>query len=139
MTSIERQLDRYLLLLRNKIREKGYTQLEVQERLGWGRSYITQLLAKQKTLRLDQLFSILQVIGVDPREFFAELNAGPRRAPTGRRRPLEPSDASPEKELGDLSSLLKGLAKLLIEKKVITAMELSVTIQVAEAESKLPN
>ncbi len=139
MTSIERQLDRYLLLLRSKIRERGYTQLEVQERLGWGRSYITQLLSKQKTLRFDQVFSILGVIGVDPSEFFAELNAGPRRPPTRRRQAPVSSGATPEKELADLSALLQGLAKLLIEKKVITATELSTTIQLAEAESRLPN
>ena len=37
MNSIERELDRVLTLLRNKIREQGFTQLEVQEALGWGR------------------------------------------------------------------------------------------------------
>ena len=41
MTTLERELDRVLTLLRNKIRERGFTQLEVQEALGWGRSYIS--------------------------------------------------------------------------------------------------
>ncbi len=139
MISIDRQLDRYLALLRNKMREKGYTQLEVQESLGWGRSYLSQLLTKQKTLRFEQVFSILRVIGVEPREFFTELVAGPPRSPAVRRQPAPSSGALSEKQLEDLSSLLQGLVKLLITKKVITAAELSTTIQVAEAECRLPN
>ena len=38
MLSVDRELDRVLTLLRNKIRERGFTQLEVQEALSWGRS-----------------------------------------------------------------------------------------------------
>ena len=35
------------------------------------RSYVTQLLMKQKALRVEQVLLILKVIGVDPAEFFA--------------------------------------------------------------------
>ncbi len=73
MINIDKELDRYLSLLRNKIRESGFIQMEIQERLGWGRSYISQLLTKQKALRLEQVLLILKVIGVEPREFFLEL------------------------------------------------------------------
>ena len=73
MITVERELDSVLTLLRNKIRERGFTQLEVQEALGWGRSYISQLLTKQKSLRIEQVLLILNVIGVDPSEFFGEL------------------------------------------------------------------
>ena len=139
MTHIERYLERYLLLLRNKIREKGFTQMEVQEALGWGRSYISQLLTRQKRLQFDQVFSILRVIGVEPREFFAELSGRPPQPPALRRQPRGGGDVASNRELEDLSSLLRGLVKLLIEKQVITAAELSTTIQVAEEESRLPN
>lgn len=70
---VEKELDRILTLLRNKIRERGFTQLEVQDTLGWGRSYISQLLTKQKSLRVEQVLLILSVIGVDPADFFSEL------------------------------------------------------------------
>ncbi len=53
--------------------QRGYTQLEVQQELGWGRSYISQLVTKQKSPRVEQVLLILGVIGVDPAEFFAEL------------------------------------------------------------------
>ena len=88
--TVERELESVLTLLRNKIRERGFTQLEVQEALGWGRSYISQLLTKQKSLRIEQVLLILNVIGVDPSEFFGELYhfpgsgsgfAGPRSYP----------------------------------------------------------
>ncbi len=71
--SIEVQIDRILVLLRETIRRHGYTHLQVQAELGWGRSYISQLLIKQKSLRFEQLFQILDVVGVEPAAFFAEL------------------------------------------------------------------
>ena len=70
MRQTEAELNRYLTLLRDKIRERGHTQLEVQGALGWGRSYISQLLTKQKALRVEQVLLILKVIAVDPVEFF---------------------------------------------------------------------
>jgi transcriptional regulator with XRE-family HTH domain len=73
MDAIEKEVDRVLTLLRNKIRERGFTQLEVQSTLGWGRSYISQLLTKQKGLRVEQVLRILEVIGVDAFQFYAEL------------------------------------------------------------------
>ena len=77
MIRIDRELDRALVLLRNKIRDRGVTQLEIQEALGWGRSYISQLLTKQKALRVEQLLLILHVIGVHPTAFFSELYGAP--------------------------------------------------------------
>ena len=65
MVTVQPEVDRYLTLLRNKIRERGYTQLQVQEALGWGRSYISQLLTRQKALRIEQVLLILSVIEVD--------------------------------------------------------------------------
>ncbi len=71
--NIDKDIDRVLTLLRNRIRERGYTQLEVQNKLGWGRSYISQLLTKQKAIRLDQVLMILKVIDAEPAEFWAEM------------------------------------------------------------------
>ena len=118
MISIDREVDRYLTLLRNKIREKGFTQLEVQEALGWGRSYISQLLTKQKTLRLEQVLLILNVIGIEPRAFFGELYGADLRQP-----PL----ASPAayQELEQMRRMLQGLAELLFKRGLITNTDLS--------------
>ncbi len=150
MNNIERELDRALTLLRNKIRERGFTQLEVQEALGWGRSYISQLLTKQKSLRMEQVLLILEVIKVTPSEFFSELyNYPPGVAqrhyeygpPVHGRAPYNPSliaEAS-DQEAGDftrafreLRSMLRGLLRVLVDNKVIDVEELSSAVQDSE-------
>jgi len=147
VTIVERELDRFLTLLRNKIRERGFTQLEVQEALGWGRSYISQLLTKQKSLRVEQVLLILDVIGVDPVEFFAELyhfpvalghgeSFGEYGPPGAGRAPFNPSlvadplasgdvagaDSGPPVE--ELRSLMRGVIRLLVDKGVLSGDEL---------------
>ncbi len=57
MRQVEAEVDRYLTLLGNKIRGRGFTQVEVQDALGWGRSYISQLVTKAKALRVEQVIS----------------------------------------------------------------------------------
>ena len=129
MKHVDREVARYLSLLRRKIEEKGFTQLEVQEALSWGRSYISQLLNQQKALRLDQVLLVLDVIGVQPAEFFADLYpvfsepgviVGPGRAPREAAGPAEELRS----ELGRVSLLLRGLVKLLVEKRVIRIEDL---------------
>ncbi len=94
MRQVEAEVDRYLVLLGNKIRQRGYTQLEVQRELRWGRSYISQLLTKQKSLRVEQVLLILKVIGVDPAEFFADGWPEPPWAASGAAlAPMDPGQA----------------------------------------------
>jgi transcriptional regulator with XRE-family HTH domain len=79
MNLIERDIDKVLMHLRHLIRRQGFTQLNVQKRLNWGTSYVSQLVTKQKLLRVDQLLRILEVINVPPGEFFAEVFPAPQR------------------------------------------------------------
>ncbi len=131
MLNAEPEVDRYLTLLRNKIRERGFTQLQVQESLGWGRSYISQLLTKQKALRVEQVLLVLSVIGIDPREFFNELYA------TSFVRAVAAPRASPEekarlrRELENLRAMVHGLADLLLGEKLISAEDLSIAVETA--------
>ncbi len=153
MRTIERELDRVLTLLRNKIRERGFTQLEVQEALGWGRSYISQLLTKQKSLRIEQVLLILNVIGVDPGAFFGDLYhfsaGGDFDGPQGYRRYSAGSgfegggagsaEGGSTEELTrsfeELQSLMRGLVRLLTSKGLVEADELSVAVNVAKDDS----
>lgn len=156
MMRVQRELDRALTLLRNKIRERGFTQLEVQEALGWGRSYISQLLTKQKSLRIEQVLLILNVIGVDPSEFFGELYRFPvaragagehdgysRFAADGLRydRGGSTAEAVPDEELKqsfeELQSLLRGLLTLLSRKGILEGNELKAAVSASHSESKL--
>lgn len=135
MREIEPEIDRILTLLRNRIRQRGFTQMEVQDTLGWGRSYISQLLTKQKSLRVEQVLLILQVISVDPADFFAELYVPPR--PRGGVGPGDPAaPAAPRwPELEELSAVLRGLVGVLVEKRLVTDSEVSEAAEDAEKEA----
>ena len=67
----------FLSLLGEKLRERCFTELEVEQALSWDRRHIRQLMDGRKALHFDELLSILSVIGVDPRTFFAELYGMP--------------------------------------------------------------
>ena len=132
MRIVDKEVDQVLTLLRNKIREKGFTQLQVQEALSWGRSYISQLLTKQKSLRIEQVLLILDVIGVDPGDFFAELYHYPRAAAgsysasrVAPRAEVAVEGGNPPVNFEEMRSLVRGLVWLLIDKELIDVDELT--------------
>lgn len=148
----ERELDRVLTLLRNKIRERGFTQLEVQEALSWGRSYISQLLTKQKSLRVEQVLLILEVIGVKPGEFFGELYHFPQGETPRRSGDVYPAHGMSGygssmihevtgdmeggefvRSFGELRSLLRGLVRLLVDKNLINVDDLTAAVKAIDA------
>lgn len=152
MPAVASDVDRVLTLIRNKIRERGFTQLEVQDMLGWGRSYISQLLTKQKALRLEQVLMILGVIGVDPCDFFGELypfGGGPRGSAQWPAGPMGGGFAAigaqggacverpPEltKSVSELRFLVRGLVGLLIDREVIDVDELSTAVETVEEDA----
>ena len=129
MHNVDRQVDRVLTLLQDKIRGRGFTQLQIQEALGWGRSYISQLVTKQKSLRVEQVLLILQVIGIEPADFFAELylqGGGPRAGAWGGPPPLRNEQVEEiQHGLAETRALLSSLLKALTERGVISREDLS--------------
>ncbi len=141
MRQVDREIDRYLALLRRKITERGFTQLEVQKALGWGRSYISQILNRNKALRVEQLLLIFNVIGVDPAAFFGELHdleapPGPAPRPTGLPAPAGKTE-SLRREIEQAEELLQALIKLLLKKQIITARDLMASEQEAMASGEV--
>ncbi len=140
MRKIDRDLDWILGRLRDLIRERGFTQLEVQEVLGWGRNYIGQLLNRQKSLRVDQVLLILNVIDVKPESFFADVYmlTEPRR-PHGRAGQAAASltddldAATPRVKLRRLRKQLDGLVSLLEQKALIDSADLDDAIEKARS------
>lgn len=130
MRIVDKEVDQVLTLLRNKIRERGFTQLQVQEALSWGRSYISQLLTKQKSLRVEQVLLILDVIGIDPADFFSELYHYPR-APVAYRDvgPAAPHGDDLGSSFEEVRGLVRGLVWLLIDKEVIDVDELTAAVK----------
>ncbi len=141
MRKIDRDIDLILARLRHLIRERGYTQMEVQDNLGWGRSYISQLLTRQKSLRFEQVLLILNVVDVKPEIFFAdvyqlgETHRPRRRAGHGAPPTVADSDASPPRaELRRLKLMADGLVYLLTKKGLITAADLAAAIEKTKRE-----
>ena len=144
---VEKDIDRILTLLRNKIREKGFTQLEVQERLSWGRSYISQLLTKQKSLRVEQILRILDIIGVEPSDFYSELyhlnpveqavrnvddyidssNDSASRMDTAGQADAANDDIRRRAE--EMRSMLRAVVRLLVDKDVMSVDELNAAVR----------
>jgi len=79
--------------LKRKIRDAGLTYKEVEERAGMGRDYLRQVLRGSVKLRFEHVLTLLDVLGVPPADFFAEVY-GP--APTAPPAPLpyQPADPS---------------------------------------------
>ncbi len=141
MRKTDRALDRILSRLRGLIRERGFTQTEVQDTLGWGRSYISQLVNRQKSLRVEHVLMILKVIDVEPEVFFAEIYqfGDPRRRHRrgGRAARSLMDDLVPAEPRG-LWQLFDGLVSLLVKKKLITVTDLARAIKKAESKQPTP-
>ena len=108
MGGVDGDLARIRSLLRRKIHERGFTQKEVQEFLGWGRHYVSMLVTGRKPIRVEQVLLILNVIGVTPEEFWGEVYGfGEPRTPRNRRSgsPLPPDRG--RRWLEDLAAMRK--------------------------------
>jgi transcriptional regulator with XRE-family HTH domain len=138
MINAQEEVDRMLSMLRNKIRDRGFTQLQVQSDLKWGRSYISQLLTKQKSLRVEQVLQILDVIGIDPSEFFAELfkwseEGGLAKGGSYVNDPV--AELEIRRKLDSLQTTLEGLVRLLVDKQLLVPSE-SASIFSGEAANR---
>lgn len=77
MVETKDEIRKTLNLLRHVIREQEWTQRRVQYMMGWGTTYISQIFRGQKAVRITQILSILEAIGVEPKEFYQELYRPP--------------------------------------------------------------
>ena len=138
MIDADVEVRRILNLLRNKIRDQGYTQLEVQETLSWGRTYISQLLTRQKSLRVGQVLLILDVIGIQPTDFFDELYGGKSSAAEPRLTP-DPSAGTGihnlRIEIGEVRAFMRGLSLALVEGKILTREDLAKAVEAARDDA----
>ena len=77
--NVDPEVDRILMQLRLKMKNHGFTQIQVQEALNWKGSYVSQLLSRNKSLRVEQVLQILAVIGVEPFDFFCTVFRRPEQ------------------------------------------------------------
>lgn len=141
MINAQEEVDRMLITLRNKIRERGFTQLKVQADLKWGRSYISQLLTKQKSLRVEQVLQILDVIGIEPAEFFAELFKWPGEEGGAAKAGFvnDPVfELEMRRKLDHLQSSLEGLVRVLVHRDLLAANDSVAILGGSAAKGPLP-
>ena len=123
---VDERVASFLALLGEKIRSRSFTELEVQETLGWERSHFNQLKTGARGLRIEEVLQVLGVIGVEPKVFFAELYGPP------------PAAEEPRVELAEVTSVVDSIVNLLVENQVITAGELTRAVAARAGRPLLP-
>ncbi len=85
------EVGKFLAQLARTIHQRPSAQRKLRCALGWSRSYVGRLLARQSALRLEQLLLILRTFGVEPVEFFGELYQWPGGSTARAWRGLRPA------------------------------------------------
>ncbi len=91
--------------MRRRLRAAGVSQREVEERAGFSKGYLSQLLAGKVDLKLWHVLAVLDAVGGDPRDFFSRAFPGGRRrfpALERFRRTSRPLSAETDELLGKL-------------------------------------
>ncbi len=110
---IESQVRKFHILLEKKIRQGGYKESDVEKTLSWEEGTIRQLLTGEEELMVEQMLMILDVIGVEPKVFFAELSdqVGGLSA-----------------DFAKFKTLVGNVVNLLVKNGVITAADLAIAV-----------
>src|SRR5262245_58447431 len=75
---VEEEVRRATKLLETVMQAAGLTRKELDQRLGAGPGYVSQVLTGRMELKLRHILAILQVLDVDPSIFFQTLYPGDR-------------------------------------------------------------
>ncbi|MGH9362315.1 MAG: helix-turn-helix domain-containing protein [Thermoanaerobaculia bacterium] len=70
---VEQSVERLRRALQRRIRDEGNSFREVEDRLGVGRDYVSQLLRGSMDLKVKHLFALFEVLEMEPGEFFRAL------------------------------------------------------------------
>ncbi|HEX9737298.1 MAG TPA: helix-turn-helix transcriptional regulator [Thermoanaerobaculia bacterium] len=81
---VEEEVSRHLQALRYVLKASGWTQVRVQQRLGWRQRHVSDLLNRKKILTFEELFAILDLIGYTPAEYFRLATTLPVRTTASR-------------------------------------------------------
>jgi transcriptional regulator with XRE-family HTH domain len=73
MDASDEQVARVRDALRDIIRRRKSSLKQVEQALGQGKGYLSQLLGGNVDIKLKHVFGILSVLGADPDEFFLDL------------------------------------------------------------------
>jgi hypothetical protein len=63
-------------LLQGAIRASGFTQTDIDDRIGRRRGYLSHVFQRRVDLKLIDLLRALELLEIEPRRFFAAVTAG---------------------------------------------------------------
>lgn len=119
--------------LRETVESRGFSIFRVEKELARGRGYVADALRGDKKISVELICEVLEVVGVEPQEFFGQMRT-PRvggAQPSVRRRAPRSKGAVVPPPQRSLSTLLRALMVVLAERGVLTLDE------VDEAEREL--
>lgn len=105
-------IDRFHSLLRQRIRDAGFTLRSISRKLGWHEDYASQLFRGTPRLRVDQAFQLLGAAGIDPAGFFADL----AHDLSGRAVSASGGDAEPPLDLDRVLGLVDARVEAALER-----------------------
>jgi transcriptional regulator with XRE-family HTH domain len=76
------ETEHVIQVLRSALRVLGFTNREVERRLGVSGGYLTRLFGGVMELRFDHIVDIARAIGLEPQELFELVYPQPRKPPT---------------------------------------------------------
>lgn len=77
----DERLQKVLRLLQGAIRAAGFTQTEIDEKIGRRRGYLSHVFQRRVDLKLADLLRVLDVLQVSPAAFFSFAGSASRQAP----------------------------------------------------------
>jgi hypothetical protein len=67
---VDKEVRRYLELLEGLVKVEGYSIREVERQLGWGKGTLNGIFRGKIELKLRHLFSVLDLVGYTPEQFY---------------------------------------------------------------------
>ncbi|HTG34614.1 MAG TPA: helix-turn-helix transcriptional regulator [Thermoanaerobaculia bacterium] len=76
------EIEHVIQVIRSAMRVLGFTNREVERRLGVSGGYLTRLFSGVMELRFEHIVDISRAIGLEPQELFELVYTQPRKPPT---------------------------------------------------------
>jgi transcriptional regulator with XRE-family HTH domain len=76
------EIEHVIQIIRSAMRVLGFTNREVERRLGVSGGYLTRLFGGVMELRFEHIVDIARAIGLEPQELFELVYTQPRQPPT---------------------------------------------------------
>lgn len=113
--------------LRRMVEEKKIQQLHIQQKLGWGPGYVSQMYGGTKELRFEPFFQVLYAADIEPVAFFAAHYQWSGLSGEGKPAAETPGDPAVERlqrQLDQLRGTLDNVVRALLERNLISVNDI---------------